>query len=87
MARFLLRNERFFDSFQQAAKNAVEVARALCDMLENYSDIGQKAQHVRNLERRGDEITHQIFQTLCSTFVTPLDREDITDLATPCRTW
>lgn len=81
LARFLPRNERFFDYFQQAAENAAEVARALCDLLEHYSDIEQKAHRVRNLERRGDAITHQIFKALYSAFVTPLDREDIADLA------
>jgi predicted phosphate transport protein (TIGR00153 family) len=36
---------------------------------------------MRDLERRGDEITHQIFNALNRTFVTPLDREDISNLA------
>lgn len=81
LARFLPRNERFFDYFQQAAENAAQVAQALCDLLEDYNDIEQKALRIRNLERQGDEITHHIFKALYSTFVTPLDREDITDLA------
>jgi uncharacterized protein Yka (UPF0111/DUF47 family) len=80
-ARFLPHNERFFDYFHQATENAAEVAQVLCDLLEHYSDVERKALRVRNLERQGDEITHQIFKALYSTFVTPLDREDITDLA------
>jgi uncharacterized protein len=51
------------------------------DLLDNYSDVERKARRVRDLENRGDEITHQIFDALNRTFVTPLDREDITDLA------
>lgn len=81
LARFLPRDERFFDYFRQASENAAEVARALCDLLEHYSDIERKALLVRTLERRGDEITHLIFKALYRTFVTPLDREDIVDLA------
>ncbi|QBD77795.1 DUF47 domain-containing protein [Ktedonosporobacter rubrisoli] len=81
LARFLPRDERFFDYFRQAAENASAVAQALCELLENYRDIEEKARRVRDLERKGDEITHQIFKALYSTFVTPLDREDITDLA------
>lgn len=81
LARFLPHDERFFDYFQQAAQNAAEVGHALCDLLEHYEDVERKALQVRNLERRGDEITHQIFKALYSTFVTPLDREDIADLA------
>ncbi len=81
LARFLPRDERFFEYFHQAADNAAEVARALCNLLEDYHDVEHKALRVRNLERRGDEITHQIFRALSSTFVTPLDREDIANLA------
>jgi len=81
LARFLPRNERFFDYFHQATENAAEVAQVLCDLLEHYSDIERKTLQVRNLERKGDEITHQIFKALYSTFVTPLDREDIADLS------
>ena len=49
--------------------------------MEDYNDVERKALRVRNLERQGDDITHQIFKALNSTFVTPLDREDIADLA------
>jgi len=81
LARFLPRDERFFDYFQNAAKNAAEVAQDLCDLLDHYSEVERKARRVRDLEHRGDEITHQIFDALNRTFVTPLDREDITNLA------
>jgi predicted phosphate transport protein (TIGR00153 family) len=81
LTRFLPRDERFFDFFHQAAQNAAEVAHALCDLLEDYSNVEDKARRVRDLERQGDEITHQVFKALYSTFVTPLDREDIADLA------
>lgn len=81
LVRFLPRNERFFDYFKQATENGAKVAQALCDLLENYSDVEQKSRRVQTLERHGDEITHKIFKALYSTFVTPLDREDIADLA------
>src|SRR5579872_3247852 len=81
LARFLPRDEHFFDYFHDAAGNAAEVAQALIDLLEHYSDVERKARRVRDLEHRGDEITHQIFNALNRTFVTPLDREDIANLA------
>ncbi len=81
LARFLPQDERFFDYFRKAVENAKEVAQALRDLLDNYSDIERKARRVRDLENRGDEITHQVFDALNRTFVTPLDREDISDLA------
>lgn len=81
LARFLPRDEHFFDYFHDAAGNAAEVAQALIDLLDHYSDVERKARRVRDLEHRGDEITHQIFNALNRTFVTPLDREDIANLA------
>lgn len=81
LARFLPQDERFFDYFREAANNAAEISKALLDLVDHYEDIERKARRVRDLEHRGDEITHQIFDALNRTFVTPLDREDITDLA------
>lgn len=81
LARFLPQDERFFDYFHKAVENAAEVAEALRDLLDNYSDVERKARRVRDLENRGDEITHQIFDALNRTFVTPLEREDIANLA------
>ncbi len=81
LARFLPQDERFFDYFQKAVENAAETAQALRDLLEDYREVERKARRIRDLEHRGDEITHQIFDALNRTFVTPLDREDITDLA------
>lgn len=80
-AHFLPHDERFFAYFQKDVENAAQVAQALCDLLDNYSDVERKVKHVQELEHQGDDITHQIFKALYSTFITPLDREDIADLA------
>ncbi|MDQ6659615.1 MAG: DUF47 family protein [Chloroflexota bacterium] len=80
LARFLPQDEHFFRYFDDAAGNAAEVAQALLDLLDHYSDVERKARRVRDLEHRGDEISHKIFDALNRTFVTPLDREDIADL-------
>jgi predicted phosphate transport protein (TIGR00153 family) len=81
LARFLPRDERFFDYFRDAANNAAEAAKLLIDLFEHYEDVEQKVRRLREVEHRGDEITHQIFNALNRTFVTPLDREDISALA------
>ncbi|MBX5445703.1 DUF47 family protein [Sphaerobacter sp.] len=81
LARFLPRDAQFFTLFREAAANAVETAEVLADMLATMEDVDRKARRLRDLEHRGDEITHQVFHSLNSTFVTPIDREDIRDLA------
>jgi uncharacterized protein len=81
LARFLPRDEQFFDHFRDAAANAAEVTAVLGTVVEERGDRGREVRRLRDLEHRGDEITHRIFSALNSTFVTPLDREDIRDLA------
>jgi predicted phosphate transport protein (TIGR00153 family) len=81
LARFLPRDEQFFDQFEEAAANAAEVTALLVKVFSNGLDIGRDVRHLHDLEHRGDEITHRIFSALNSTFVTPLDREDIRALA------
>jgi predicted phosphate transport protein (TIGR00153 family) len=81
LSRFLPRDEQFFDQFQESADNASEVTKVLVDVVANGPDRSRNVHQLRDLEHRGDEITHRIFSALNSTFVTPLDREDIRDLA------
>lgn len=81
LARFLPRDEQFFDHFRDAAVNAAEVAALLAAVVSNGHDRERDVRRLRDLEHRGDEITHRIFSALNSTFVTPLDREDIRTLA------
>lgn len=77
MFSLMPREKVFFELFNKSAANAHEAAKVLSDLLENFTDINTKAQHLKNLEHAGDEITHHIFDHLAKTFITPLDREDI----------
>ncbi|ACZ41050.1 protein of unknown function DUF47 [Thermobaculum terrenum ATCC BAA-798] len=77
LARFLPNDERFFEYFRDAATNARDSAALLRDIVETNADIERKVRKLRDLEHIGDEITHQVFNALNSTFVTPIDREDI----------
>jgi len=83
LAKFLLipRDTKFYDLFEQDARNLVIAAEKLVDLFDNYEDVEVKAKQLKDLETQGDVITHQIIQRLHSTFVTPIDREDIALLA------
>ena len=79
--RLIPQDERFFEWFNRAAQNNLEAAQLLLDLLEHYEDVARKARHLKDIESRGDELTHQLFAALNRTFVTPFDREDISALA------
>lgn len=79
--RLIPQDARFFDLFNRSAENVLEGARLLDDLLQNYVDIERKARHLKDIEHTGDEITHEVFGALNRTFVTPIDRDDISNLA------
>jgi uncharacterized protein len=78
---FMPREEKFFDLFEEASANLLEASVALEDLLENYVDVETKVSHLIDLEHAGDDVTHRIFAALHSTFITPIEREDIVQLA------
>lgn len=75
------KEEAFFDLFKKAAHNMIEGSRLLKDMMEHFHDVPGKAKKIKEVEHVGDGITHDIVTRLNQTFITPIDREDIHDLA------
>jgi uncharacterized protein len=78
---FAPKEREFFDLFEEAGANIVRAAELLERMLEQWPDGAELARDVVVCEQEGDRITHDIIQRLNSTFVTPIDREDIYALA------
>jgi len=68
----------FYDLFEQGTANLVIAAEKLVDLFDNYENVEAKAKELKELEHKGDVITHEIIARLHRTFVTPIDREDIT---------
>jgi predicted phosphate transport protein (TIGR00153 family) len=71
----------FYNLFEQETANLVIAAEKLVDLFDNYENVEAKAKELKELEHEGDVITHEIIARLHRTFVTPIDREDITLLA------
>ena len=83
MAKFQLipRATKFYDLFEKSAGNLVVAAGKLVALFDCYEDVETKVKLIKELEHAGDTVTHEIMQSLHSTFVTPIDREDIALLA------
>jgi len=79
--RLIPREEKFFDLFEQQAANIVAAARTLEELILDYPDAKAKVQRIRDLEHAGDTLTHELVKRLNTTFITPIDREDIYALA------
>ena len=78
---FFPRNHRFYDEFIAMAAELQTGARLLETMLAKDPPIWDKADEIKEIEHKCDVLTHQVIQRLNSTFVTPIDREDIHELA------
>jgi hypothetical protein len=78
---FVPKDREFFDLFEEAAGNIVHAADLLDQMLATFPERGELARDILACEQEGDRITHDIIQRLNQTFVTPIEREDILQLA------
>ena len=74
------RGREFFDLFEESAGNIVRAADLLEQMLRDYPERADLAREILICEQEGDRITHDIIHALNSSFVTPIDREDILEL-------
>ncbi len=78
---FVPKDREFFDLFEAAANTALQAAELLDRMLAEHPDHPELPSEIRELEHVGDRITHDLIHRLNTTFVTPIDREDILNLA------
>ncbi len=75
--RFIPREEKFFDLFDELADKIEEGVKAFLDMLHHYEDLDSHLARLKSIEHEADVITHTTYEKMHKTFLTPLDREDI----------
>jgi uncharacterized protein len=81
MAKIFKKDEKFFKIFGQMTVYILEAAEILGEMVRNpTADLVTLAASIKDLEHKGDELTHRVIDELNKTFITPIDREDIHDL-------
>jgi len=78
---FVPRNEDFYAAFIALAAQLRIGAGLLEEMLARSPAVWDKAEEIKEVEHKCDMLTHQIIQRLNTTFVTPIDREDIHAMA------
>jgi uncharacterized protein len=81
--KLLPKEGNFFELFNQHAERMVEGAHAFAKLVANYNDANLREQYNREVdqaERSADKVTHEVNRLIHSTFITPLDREQIHSL-------
>jgi predicted phosphate transport protein (TIGR00153 family) len=81
LSRLLPRQTNFFDFFEQHAAISVAGAHELEKLAKDNPDVEEIARRIKDLEHKADEVTHTCMETLHTTFITPIDRNDIHRLA------
>ena len=79
-SKLLPKEGNFFELFNQHADRIVEAARAFERLVSNYGDVQLRAkynQEVDDAERAADRVTHEVNRLIHTTFITPIDREQI----------
>jgi len=79
--KFRPSDNSFYEFFVQAAGNLVRGTELLCELALPMVDMQSVADRLEEVEHDSDKITHEVYNKINSTFITPLDREDIYRLA------
>ena len=81
--RFVPKQPKFFSLLEQLANVLEEAAGILAESMEHVTPQEREMYYkrIKEVERRGDQVTHKVLDELETTFITPLDREDINALA------
>ena len=79
---FVPKEEKFFDMMKEQAENILKGAEKLNSFIKDFEELNaeersERIKEIKEIEHKGDEITHYIIETLNKTFLTPIDREDI----------
>jgi hypothetical protein len=77
LQKLMPRADEFFEDFEKLAATTIDGARLFVDLLNNGDDIPRRAQEIKDVEHRGDEITHRAITRLHTQFITPFDRGEI----------
>jgi hypothetical protein len=72
----------FFGGFEEAAANNTEAAQLLDQFCREFREPEAMVARLHDLEHKGDQITHRMYEALNGVFIPPLDREDIIAIGT-----
>ncbi len=75
------RTTEFYDLFTRAGENMLETARLAERRFREFPETAVDQKDVKELENRGDDLTREIIELLNTQYITPIDREDILELA------
>ena len=80
MFNLIPREEKFFELFEAQAAHNVEAAKVFIELISKWSQESPLFRRLQDIEHEADITTHEVYDRLNRTFITPFDREDIHEL-------
>jgi predicted phosphate transport protein (TIGR00153 family) len=80
--RLLPREEKYFAMLNQLAAHVRQGGALFVKLFADYENHSRYAEQIKEIEVTCDDLSAKIIQKLNSTFITPIDREDIYLLVT-----
>ncbi|MGP8124283.1 MAG: DUF47 domain-containing protein [Nitrososphaerales archaeon] len=74
-------DKAFFDILEKESANVLFGATKLEDAMKSFDQMEERRKQFKDIEHVGDDIVHQIYEKVNRSFITPIDQEDITKLA------
>ena len=81
MFRITAKEGVFFDLFVATAVDTCKAAKQLEELMSNYVNVEEKINALEEIEHRCDGHVHKMLEQLNRSFITPIDREDIFEIA------
>ncbi|RAL26894.1 DUF47 domain-containing protein [Thermoflavimicrobium daqui] len=75
------KDQLFLQTMLEITNNIAEAVKLFHENVVTLEEKEKYAEQLKELEKKGDEYTHFLIKELNQTFVTPLDHEDILNLA------
>jgi len=79
--RLIPRDEKFYDMFEAIASRLVSSSALLTKLFADPAHLAEYCSQIKDIEHEADRLTYDVIQRIDSSFVTPIDREDIHTLA------
>lgn len=80
LGRLIPRDQEFFTLFNELAAHLGTAARLLCELFDNPARLQEQVRAIKEVEHKADQLTVEINVRIDQSFVTPIDREDISVL-------
>ena len=74
-------DQAFYDLLERESSNVLDGAEKLEEALRLFDKVEDRRREFKEIEHEGDEIVHEIYERVNKSFITPIDQEDLTKLA------